>query len=138
VNRSKVSVNRDACGSSLTLTGCGSNCCIAIQPITRTGHSFALAPLALSTMDGTPAGSAAAAAAAGGVAANSASAASSMSLSASRTAVPRDALAMEQLLASMGLQPGSYQPKVIAQLMEFVHRLSTNRDEGSAKIATAP
>jgi hypothetical protein len=56
-----------------------------------------------------------------------------MSLSASRTAVPRDALAMEQLLASMGLQPGSYQPKVIAQLMEFVHRQSTNRDGGSAK-----
>ena len=83
-------------------------------------------------MDGTPAGSAAAAAAAGGVAANSAP---SMSLSASRTAVPRDALAMEQLLASMGLQPGSYQPKVIAQLMEFVHRQSTNRDEDSAKIA---
>lgn len=76
-------------------------------------------------MDSTPAG---AAAAAGGAAAVPAP---SMSLSASRTAVPRDALAMEQLLASMGLQPGSYQPKVIAQLMEFVHRQSTDRDEAA-------
>lgn len=36
--------------------------------------------------------------------------------------LPRDALAMQQLLASMGLQPGSYQPRVIAQLMEFQQR----------------
>jgi hypothetical protein len=46
------------------------------------------------------------------------------SLAASATPVPRDALAMEHLLASMGLQPGSYQPKVIAQLMEVMQRTS--------------
>jgi len=79
-------------------------------------------------MDSTPGSAAAAAAATGGIAAAApVSAAPSMSLSASGTAVPRDALAMEQLLASMGLQPGSYQPKIIAQLMEFTHRQATRR-----------
>jgi len=46
----------------------------------------------------------------------------SASLAASASAVPRDAIALEQLLASMGLPPGSYQPRVIAQLLEFQQR----------------
>lgn len=44
------------------------------------------------------------------------------SLAASASAVPRDAVALEALLTSMGLPPGTYQPRVIAQLLEFQQR----------------
>lgn len=46
---------------------------------------------------------------------------------------PRDAAAMQELLASMGIQPGSYQPRVIAQLMEFQNSQHNIQTEAEAE-----
>jgi hypothetical protein len=40
----------------------------------------------------------------------------------SAASIPRDAQSIEALLQSMGLPPGSYQPKVVLQLLEFSQR----------------
>lgn len=42
--------------------------------------------------------------------------------------VPRDARALQALLAAHGLQPGQYQSRVIAQLLEFQTRMSLQSD----------
>lgn len=62
----------------------------------------------------------------------SAAAPSSASLTASETPVSRDALAMEELLTSLGLPPGSYQPRVIAQLLEVSTRYTREVLEDAA------